>query len=225
MEKFDLMYYEEHYDKGYCKTEDEEKVVLMYENKDTYIIQSEPKGSDLVCHLKVFDAVSLALMTEGDYLKYGNMDIGVWKTFDVLGTIIKETDNEEGWNMHWEDVMQLIQENSIDINTIINISRYIVDSEEIENQKGIDVSIENAEMEGGTAEIEENEGDYGDYKDMDWESLNNYDRSTSQSDEQVLPPGHYWDITVISKTGDNFVNYVIDSDQGKIIKEISRKIR
>lgn len=222
MEKFDLLYYEEHYDKGYCKTEDEEKVVLMYENNDSYILQSEPKGSDLVCRLKVFDADSLELIMDGNYLKYGNVEIGVWETFDDRGNLIQKTDNEEGWNMHWEDVMQLIQENSIDINTIINISRYIVDSEEIENQKGVDVSIENDEMEGGAAEIEENEGDY---KDNNWESLNNYDRNTSQSDEQVLPPGHYWDITVISKAGDNFVNYVIDSDQRKIIKENSRKIR
>ncbi len=172
MEKFDLYFYEKHYEKGLCRVVNDSDVVLMYEKKDAYVIQSEPiNKTDMVCSMKTFYADSLSLMTEGKYLKNGGTEIGEWKTYNNFGELIDLIDYEEGWNSHWEDILKLMGDNNIDLNQIINISRYIDEPEGIK--------------ENG---------------------------------------GHYWSITILSKSGMNYIEYVFDSDRRKKVYERHQKI-
>ena len=180
MVKFDLFFFEQHFDKGLCRVKSDTEVVVMYEKEDSYVIQTEPiSETDMVCSMKSFYSDSLTLMTEGKYLKNGETEIGIWKTYNRFGEIIEEIDYEEGWNTHWEDLLQLMQKINIDYRNIVNISRYVEESEKDEEQ--------------------------------DEES-----RSAAQ--------GRFWSVTVISKLGTKYIEYVFDSDKRKKVFEKHQKI-
>lgn len=196
MEKFDLFFFEEHYDNGLCRIDNGVETLKLFESDDAYVMISEPKKTtEMVCALKTYYSDTLTLKMEGKYLKNGDTEIGVWKTYDRFGGIIEETDYEEGWNTHWEDLLQLMQEQKIDLQAILNISRYINERQKNEAYEEL-LNTEDAE---------------------DWIGFNITQDEETENNENIF--GKLWVVAVASEAGVYYTKYVFDSDQRKKVSE------
>lgn len=124
MELFDIYSFEQHYKDGQCVFETPESTVSMLEEDDRYCIQTEQADPSMLCSLKSYFADTLSLMEEGQYLKWGNTTIGVWKKYDRSGDVQEEIDYDQGWKITWEKLIPYIQGQGIPMAGIVDIHRY-----------------------------------------------------------------------------------------------------
>lgn len=122
-EKFDIMNYESYYANGRCCYEKDDCSISILELDDSYSVQSEPAFPDMVCDFKQYDANTLLLKVNGQYLKNGSAKIGVWKEYDRDGCLIKKTDYEEGWRIGWDELLVLMEKEGIDLRQVVSILR------------------------------------------------------------------------------------------------------
>lgn len=123
-EKFDIIFFEEHFANGRCRYEKNGCSVSVLELDDSYSVRSEPAFPEMVCTNMTYFADTLTLKSEGQYLKNGGTKIGVWKSYDRFGELAEETDYEEGWNVDWKRLLPLLGEEGIDLDAIVSISRF-----------------------------------------------------------------------------------------------------
>ena len=131
MEKFDILYFEEHFKEGICVFENDDMVVSMYEWDDSYSIQSEQPSPSMLCSMKRYFVDTLSLKEEGLYLKKGFTKIGVWKNYDIDGNVVDTIDYDYGWNITWKKLVPIILEQGIKLGGIISITR-----QELNNEAG-----------------------------------------------------------------------------------------
>lgn len=236
MDKFDIYLFEQHYHDGQCRLEMDGNSVNMFECDDCYMVQIEPPHPNMVCLLKTYDADTLSLKSEGHYLKLGGTEIGVWKTYDEFGEVLEETDYEEGWKTSWDALLPLLAAEHIDINQVVDISRFIDDfkseEEEEEPEEEKESTKENETQEENTDEDEED-----DVEDEDDEAMEEVTPETDPFDflkeffgdkyidpeTMDIPPVHYWVISEIMDDG-SVLEHTFDSDLGKKVWEEKKYI-
>lgn len=126
MKKFDIRYFEEHYQDGGCSFEEDGMTVSMMENEDSYEIHYTPKSpSKLICTRQLFYPDTLTLMREGQFLKHGGELIGKWVTYDKFGDVIEEIDEDEGWKYTWKDIEAILLREGYRLETINGIEKKV----------------------------------------------------------------------------------------------------
>ena len=123
MDKFDIYLFETNYKDGQCCIDTEAGTVSMFEWDDQYSVQFDPLEPDMVCTLKRYFHDTLELKEEGSFLKWGYTKIGVWKKYIPGGTVIEETDYDQGWDITWEKLVPRILGQGIPLEGIVEISR------------------------------------------------------------------------------------------------------
>ena len=130
MSRFNLMFFEEHYNNGVCKRELELDNEFAYEWDDYYEIQITPKSdNNKVCTQKLYYPDTLEVMKEGYFLKHGGLKIGKWRSYDKTGKLIEEIDEDEGWVVTWEELEPRLLDMKIRPNSIIRIERQVLEED------------------------------------------------------------------------------------------------
>lgn len=130
MSRFNLMFFEEHYNNGVCKRELELDNEFAYEWDDYYEIQITPKSdNNKVCTQKLYYPDTLEVMKEGYFLKHGGLKIGKWRCYDKAGKLIEETNEDEGWTITWKELEPRLLEMKIRPDTIMEIEREVMDED------------------------------------------------------------------------------------------------
>lgn len=127
-DKFDIINYESHFANGKCRYEKEGRTFSVLESDDSYTVQSEPAFPDLVCDFIQYDAYTLYLKTQGQFLKNGSAKIGKWKSYDSNGNLVEEIDYEAGWNIGWNELLLLMDKEGIDLRRVVSILRIKTDN-------------------------------------------------------------------------------------------------
>ena len=105
MEKFDLYFFEEHYDNGAAVLRREDgEIVKMLEYDEEYVIYNIPASPNMVCQVRAYYPDTLTLKEEGQFLKKGSTRIGVWKEYDEFGGIVAEHDTDADFPVSWDQM-------------------------------------------------------------------------------------------------------------------------
>ncbi len=235
MDKFDIYLFEQHYHDGQCHIEMDGNSLNMIEGDDCYMVQIEPPHPDMVCLLKTYNADTLTLKSEGNYLKLGGTEIGIWKTFDQFGEVIEETNYEEGWKTSWEDLLLLLSAEHIDLDNVVGISRYVEDykamEEETSENDGSNEEVEQNEIkEEDKKEDEEIEEDIEEEEESEEEEEAEEDLEEESAAEETDPveedfsPAYYWSITELLEDG-SVKEHLFDSDYGKKVWDEQKIIK
>lgn len=123
MDTFDLFEYEQLYADGRCEMREGNNTVVLFETDDAYGKTIIPDDPEMVCRQFMFDAKTLGLRNEGQYLKDFDILIGVWKTYDLDGNVIEEKDMDEGYPVKWTDLKGILMANDIKMEDIQSLSR------------------------------------------------------------------------------------------------------
>ena len=124
MEKFDLYFFEEHYDNGAAVLRREDgETVKMVEFDDEYVTYNIPVSPDMVCQVRLYYPSTLTLKEEGHFLKKGGTRIGVWKKYDEFGGIVAEHDTDADFPVSWDQMAQRLREEKISLQEVTSIGR------------------------------------------------------------------------------------------------------
>ena len=123
MNRFDIFEYEQLFAYGRCIKREGSNIVVLFETKDAYVRTIVPDYPDMVCQQFVYDAETLNLSYEGQYLKDFDIQIGVWKCYDIDGNVIEMKDMDEGYPVKWSDLKGILMTNYIKIEDIQHLSR------------------------------------------------------------------------------------------------------
>ena len=164
-EKFDIRFFEDHFQQGQCRIKTGEGLVTIMETDDGYSVVTEPDFPNMVCDIKIYFADTLTLKQHGLFLKKGSTRIGVWTTFDRQGDVVDETDYEVGWNIHWDQLCKLIEAEGIDFGRLVSITRFDSNKRnlsgvrkpkhKIVNEKQVEEANEEPKEEKAEAELEQ----------------------------------------------------------------------
>ena len=117
-------YYGEHYsDRDFHYKTDKETIRLIISKDNIQLIKKE-RGSPYTV-IESYSLKTNSLIGEGK--KFGRMPVGIWKTYDEQGNLIKETDLDSGFEFSSEDLIKKIKtEFDIDVNdeTQISVVKY-----------------------------------------------------------------------------------------------------
>lgn len=124
MEKFNLYFFEEHYDNGAAVLRKEDgETVKMLEYDEEYVTYNIPAFPDMVCRVRLYYHDTLTLKEEGWLLKKGGTRIGVWKEYDEFGGIVAEHDTDADFPVSWEQMAQRLREEKISLQEVTSIGR------------------------------------------------------------------------------------------------------
>ena len=124
MEKFDLYFFEEHYDDGAAVLRREDgEIVKMVEYDKEYVTYNIPANPDMVCRVRLYYHDTLTLKEEGWLLKKGGTHIGVWKEYDEFGGIVAEHDTDADFPVSWNQMAQRLREEKISLQEVTQIAR------------------------------------------------------------------------------------------------------
>lgn len=125
IERFDLLYYENHYQDGRCTMKVEDAVMCLSESTDKYIMELVPDDHNPLCKRKVFDAATLCLASEGMYLAKSILKVGVWKDYDTDGNVVNQTDYDVDYPLKWEQVASILKAEGVGYDDIKVIHRSV----------------------------------------------------------------------------------------------------
>ncbi|MBR6877791.1 MAG: hypothetical protein IKM95_00195 [Bacteroidales bacterium] len=124
MNGFDLFAYEQNFAHGQCVFRDGHNTIVLFETDDAYGKQIIPDAPEMVCKQYNYDPETLALTTEGQFLKDFYIMIGTWKSYNADGEVIEEKDMDEGFPLKWEALKGILIANEIQLENIQQLSRF-----------------------------------------------------------------------------------------------------
>jgi hypothetical protein len=87
-----------------------------------YIIKEIPDFPNMVCTQKIFHKSTLYLKEKGKYLKEG-IPIGIWSYYDDQGNLIREENTDKGYNLTWDKLKIMLEDENVPFDRIFRISR------------------------------------------------------------------------------------------------------
>jgi len=123
MTQFDLFCYENNYDHGRCVLREGNNTIVLFETDKAYGKQIFPDAPEMVCQQFLYDAETLTLRSEGQFLKDFYIQIGVWKNYSPDGTVTDEIDQDKGYPLKWQELKGVLLANDIAIEDIQQLSR------------------------------------------------------------------------------------------------------
>ena len=123
MNGFDVFTYEQRYANGKCVLREGNNTILLFETDDAYGKTIVPDDPEMVCRQYMFDAETLALSNEGQFLKDFDILIGVWRRYDSEGNVVEEKDMDEGYPIKWNELKGILLANGIRMDNVQRLSR------------------------------------------------------------------------------------------------------
>ncbi len=117
-DRFDVFTYERYYAHGVCIVKEGDNTVYMSESNDEYVKQVYPPDPDMVATQTTYFADTLTVSGEGCFLKGWNVEIGVWRSYDQNGDLIREVNKDEHYPIPWIEMITHFRVNDINVRQI-----------------------------------------------------------------------------------------------------------
>ena len=126
-EKFDIEKFNKNAQNSdsFYEYRDSDSTTITYgDHGSNYLVREIPDFPDMVCTQKIFHKNTLYLKEKGQYLKEG-IPIGIWSYYDEQGNLIREENTDEGYNLTWDKLKIMLEDEDVPFAQISSIYRSI----------------------------------------------------------------------------------------------------